>query len=411
MRSRPSAFIRFLCPCLFVLPVLLAPVNARAAKAPDYTLPLKNLTVLQGVPDRDLAPARLPERRGLTPGESPVTGLPWQGAYRPMLVQIGNAVGKVKTPGKTVKTAGVGAYAPWGAQDADILYESALTDRGATRFTMLFQDCFAASEPVDSVGPVRSVRRGALYLRAEWQASLVYSGGYLGMFGWRDRYTPVVMEQTGSTQAGAMFNLLSAAYQAERNRVKGVKAPSNLNVNLQALAARIPESFASQPRAFCFADESPYGQAYARADTVHLDWGEPTSISHLVYDATQNAYLRYCGPGVKPQNWLVFQSFVSAEDRDPAHAVTLAFANVIVQRVPPETQTADGTEPHPQQIGQGNADIFIGGRYIPGYWVCPSPQSPTVYFDDHGEELVLLRGKTYVAQFPEAAVCAISQGD
>lgn len=38
-----------------------------------------------------------------------------------------------------------------------------------------------------------------------------------------------------------------------------------------------------------------------------------------------------------------------------------------------------------QSVGKGNADIFIGGRYIPGYWVRESIESPTVFLDDQGQ--------------------------
>ena len=56
-----------------------------------------------------------------------------------------------------------------------------------------------------------------------------------------------------------------------------------------------------------------------------------------------------------------------------------------------------------QSVGKGNADIFIGGRYIPGYWVRESTDSPTVFLDDQGNEIVLTRGKTFIANLPPTA--------
>jgi hypothetical protein len=73
---------------------------------------------------------------------------------------------------------------------------------------------------------------------------------------------------------------------------------------------------------------------------------------------------------------------------------------VIIQRVPYEYVNNNKTMPKMLAVGEGNADIFIGGRYIPGYWVRESVESPTVFFDDQGNEIQLTRGKTFIAHFP-----------
>jgi hypothetical protein len=73
----------------------------------------------------------------------------------------------------------------------------------------------------------------------------------------------------------------------------------------------------------------------------------------------------------------------------------------------------DGSKlkPIPESVGRGNADIFIDGRYIPGYWARASLNDPTVFYDDQGNELKLNRGKTYIAQFPTEALCLFADGD
>ena len=394
---------------LLAVLALCLPVGALAAREPGYTLPTKGLTVLQNEADRALTPAVLPARRAQTPGESPVTGLPWQGTYRPMLVQISNNYGKVRLAGGTVKTAGVGVVAPWGLQSADILYETLMANAGSTRFTALFCDSFAMGEPAGGVGPVRSIRASALYLRAEWQATLVHSGGFGGMFGWRDQQTPILLNQSDANRPGAMVNLLRNPYRAFCYRVQGVKAPANLNVDLLALQTQIPADFLTQPHAYRFAAQSPYQQGYAPAATVHLDWGVPETIAHFTYDAAQNAYLRYCGPGRKAAKWTLFGCYPSVENRDAGALIPLAFTNVILQRV--AISAADDLTAPTQLVGQGNADIFIGGRYIPGYWVRRAITEPTVFLDDRGEELTLCPGKTYIAQLPVAALCAVEAGE
>ena len=82
--------------------------------------------------------------------------------------------------------------------------------------------------------------------------------------------------------------------------------------------------------------------------------------------------------------------------------IPLTFSNVIVQRVEyTYTPATTRSWPHSCRVsGKGNADIFIGGRYIPSYWVRESQDDPTVYYDDQGNEIQLSRGKTFIAQMP-----------
>ncbi|MBE0600814.1 MAG: DUF3048 C-terminal domain-containing protein, partial [Firmicutes bacterium] len=61
-----------------------------------------------------------------------------------------------------------------------------------------------------------------------------------------------------------------------------------------------------------------------------------------------------------------------------------------------------------QCVGQGNADIYIGGRYIAGYWIRKSADDPTVFYDDKGNEIQLTRGKTFIAQLPPDCILTYS---
>ena len=124
---------RLLSVGLLLFVVWMAPC-AWAEHNREYSLPQKHYTVLQNVPDRNLTPLRKATIHQTVPGESPVTGLPWDGDYQPVLVQISNAVGTVKQKGSTVKAAGIGKRAPWGIQYADILYEMLLVKSGETQF-------------------------------------------------------------------------------------------------------------------------------------------------------------------------------------------------------------------------------------------------------------------------------------
>ena len=381
---------------LFVL--LCACVPAQAAKDPEYTLSIKNNTVLQNVPDREIAVQADAAARAAIPGESPVTGLPWEGDYLPMLVQIGNDVGYGEANGYKVQSAGIGNRTPWGIQYADILYEEITTISGYTRFIALFSDSLAQGEPAAGTGPVRSCRIGPVLLRQEWQCGLIYAGGFAG-----ENWERLLWE-TDAMETGAMLDT-HRDYANMGNVVKGVKRP-NYNTYVVGNRELIPDSFVSAPHPFLFQDGGVYSDGYEAASTVNLDWGYKYQISHFVYDAEENAYYRWCGAGINPQKWVLFAAFPTAEERDEEDRIPIAFANVIVQRV--DYLFENAIRPVVQAIGQGNADIFIDGKYIPGYWVRSDLDSHTVYYDDQGNELQCNRGKTFIALLPNEARCTFT---
>ena len=352
-----------------------------------YSLP-KEGTVLQDVPDRGIKPKGDSGRHTMIPGESPTTGLPWAGDYLPMLLQIDNTDGSIKVNGKTVKSAGVGDRAPWSGQYADIVFEGILYRTGATRISFLFSDSFIDNQPT-SAGPVRSARIGHVLLREEWESGFIYAGGPRK----EDNNIRELFAKTGADDKGVLFDMLSGSWVDLKNRVSGVKAPHNINANVVGLRQQIPPSYAATPRPFLFSDESPYIQGYEYAGTINLDWGDKNYISHFYYDQAENLYLRYSGDAP-------YMTFASVDDRSQENQEQMSFANVIIQRIEYKYVNNNKIMPDMQSVGKGNADIFISGRYIPGYWVRKSVTDPTVFYDDQGNEIQLTRGKTFIAHFP-----------
>ena len=105
------------------------------------------------------------------------------------------------------------------------------------------------------------------------------------------------------------------------------------------------------------------------------------SNAYYVYDEQTNQYARY------RNNKL----YVDGDQPD----VGLAFANLIVQWTELKFN-GKASAPLLKEVGEGNADIFTGGRYIAGYWVRESVSSRTIFYDDKGEEIRLQRGKTFI---------------
>jgi Protein of unknown function (DUF3048). len=298
------------------------------------------------------------------PGESMTTGLPWDGYYMPMLVQIDNHEG------------GIGAFAPWGASYADIVYETPLHRQGHTRISFLFSD-----EMPESVGPVRSARVGHVWLREEWDAGFIFFGGSeVKGANINDEFRKFKTSAKGVLFSGMVSE--SKPWKPLMPRVSGKASPHNVNSNVMAIQALVPAEHTPPRRPFLFTDELPSTGDFA--NKITLKWTHPSFVSSFVYDDTNNVYLRY----VTDQPYL-----------DEQVDEQLAFSNVIIQRVPLKFLASDQPVTSNDK-GSGNADIFIGGRYIPGYWVRTAVEERTIFFDDKGNELQLQRGKTYIAMMP-----------
>ena len=369
--------------------IVTAAIPAMATQHADnhFTLPLEG-TVLQNIPDRNITPLTPADRNPIIAGESPTTGLSWIGFYLPMLAQYSNGGGTEKVNGKTVKAAGIGARAPWGGQYADIVYEGILYRTGATRMTFVFSDSLDEGYPT-AFGPVRSARTGHVSLRQEWQGGIVFRGGPRR----EENNIAEMFADLGASEAGVVFDLETNRTRGFSTRVKGLKNPENLSADIVGLRGLIPVNYMSEPHAFLFADINPYTDGYDFAYQINLDWGTETYISHFVYDEFNNIYYRYSGDAL-------FVSRANADDLSEENRVPLTFSNLIVQRVEYKYTNNSKIMPNMQSIGKGNADIFIGGRYIPGYWVRESQDDPTVYYDNEGNEIVLTRGKSFIAQMP-----------
>ena len=52
-------------------------------------------------------------------------------------------------------------------------------------------------------------------------------------------------------------------------------------------------------------------------------------------------------------------------------------------------------------VGTGKAEYFIGGVHFVGTWERTSYDSPTVYLDGDGNEIVLRPGNTWIAVHPD----------
>ena len=321
-------------------------------------------TVIVDEPDRKLVSkkTKAPDNM-LIAGESPTTGLPWDGIYLPMMVQIDNSNGGVDAK-----------HQPWGARYADIVYESPLHKTGATRVSFIFSDYMP-----DSVGPVRSARVGHVWLWYEWR------GGFLFYGGQEAKSANIIAElRTLGYKVADGAPLFSGIVGANKPwkkfyaRKKGRPSPSNVDANVAAMQALFPADYEAPARTFLFTDELPDSGDFAYS--IELQWKHKKYHTSFTYDEMSNTYLRY----------VTGEPYVDSDTGEQ-----LSFSNVIVQRT--KVNFNGNAVPITENVGGGNCEIFMGGRYIPGYWVRSNMDDRTVYYDENGDEIQLQRGKTYIA--------------
>ena len=298
-------------------------------------------------------------------GISSTTGLPSDAPYLPVLVNIDNDTG---------------ARPQWGVAEADIIYELPIHAHYETRLTGLFTHDFS-----DEVGPVRSGRVHHADLREEWDAAWVFYG---------------VQESEGTN-----VNVLLKEYGLARREgtilfdgTNGAKkwtpafkdtnyhsAPHDHSVDLTKIAELMVESgheFVERP--FKFTDEKPsIGVDATKVAVLFNEVGSYYSDAYYEYDAETNKYMRSMAQG----------PYVDLKDE----STQLGYENVIIQRTNLKFYNGAADRPTlPDIVGSGNADIFMGGKYIEGYWVRTGLQERTVFFDSEGNEIELQRGKTWI---------------
>lgn len=328
------------------------------------------------------------------------TGMAYTGRYLPMMVQIANDNG------------GVDARAQWGIAYADVIYECLLyRDYANTRFCAVFNDVIP-----NSVGFVRSMRMAMVWLREEWGAAFMFHGEQ------KYDYANTVEESKNlghnyvtdplffdGTTGGKSWN----PYFTDR---AGLNSPYQKDVNAAAIYKLVPEDYVAPNHTFKFTDEVPEGDT---ALSIRVDWKDlPAGYnkayyfgSNLVYDADSNSYLRYVRHGADSNHDYSLHAWV---DKDAG--TQLAFANVIVQFVKTEFPAKDapiqyviGKNGNNYTAVEGNADFFMAGKHVSGYWKHESATDRTVFYGPDGDEISLQRGKTLVILFPDNNV--LDSGD
>lgn len=298
-------------------------------------------------------------------GLSPITGMPWTGEYRPIVVQMSNASQ---------------ARPHWNLSEADIVYESILWGPGHTRYTAIFND----NHP-DYVGPLRSARINHCEIREEWDAPFLFYGGQQDSGSsiydfFKQHNVPESMRFDGTW--GRPYN---NALGRDQTRV----SPHNAYADLQRLATEF------WPKDENGADHKPKQHALKFSNTPTRGPDSAVEI-HVVYDA-KDYYPSY---KFNPQT-RVYERYYNGEKMiDAKTDKTIVASNVIVQFTEMRYVNNRPSRPLIQMTGGGFFDAFIDGRHLRGTWERKSLSDRTVFMDSSGEEITLLPGKTFIQVIP-----------
>jgi hypothetical protein len=293
------------------------------------------------------------------PGVSSTTGLPFTGNYVPILIVLDNAEE---------------AYPHWGVSQADIFYQAPNAGKGATKLLALFAD-----NTPQKAGGVRSARAPFVDIAAAYGAAFAYAGHTSKELG-SNVSVPKNLKQ--ANMQDKKFDLLGNHFNSRETHHK---APHNLSCHVEEIKnSLIAKGVQFVPRPMLFTDTLPQTGVDATQITVNYpmdDKGSPNPASYATYSYNKeyNYYIRLNSSG-------------PYYDLDTNRMIP--FANVIVQRVNFAWQ--DGYVFLKNFNTSGAADIFSGGKYIPGAWVRNGDNARTVFVDDQGNEFNFQRGKTFI---------------
>jgi hypothetical protein len=246
------------------------------------------------------------------------------------------------------------------------------------------------SQPVDKVGPVRSVRPMDADIAAAFGGIFCYSGGV-------DMFIALLQD--------------TSLYLADENTQQSVKpnsfsrtperfAPHNMVVDMGLLQSQ-HEDLASPQSIFNYAafldetkDYEPASASSGKA-TTDLTIEYPDATSYWKGDGSGNLLRSQDG---EPHMDGVSEEQVNAK-------------NVVVLEVQIDSSIRDaryGVIPKTIMVGSGKVWVFVDGKHIEGTWSKATQTSPIELLDSTGAVIKLAPGNTWVELKPDTATLTIT---
>lgn len=280
-------------------------------------------------------------------GLSPLTGLPYEGDGKVIMVQIENTVA---------------ARPHSGLAEADLIYEIEV-ESTITRLTAFFHGNYP-----EKVGPVRSARKQQMFLWSEWDYLYVFYGGSSpqgqNIYEWMNELDITARRVDG------MRDSIGFSRSADR------KAPHNAYTNLDKVMA---EAYDFEPVDRTLYYDEQVGQDGVMAKKVSLAYRNDNKITYE-YDDESGVYLRFIN---------------GTPMMDKESDKQIAVKNIIVQHAN-HFHVTDTVYTNIDLIGTGDAEYFIDGVMKKGTWERTDENSMTRYLDEEGNEIAFKPGKTFI---------------
>lgn len=259
---------------------------------------------------------------------------------------------------------------------ADLVFVQ-MVEGGVTRLVGVWQ-----SQPVDAVGPVRSVRPMDADTVAPLGGIFCFSGGQL----------PFVqaVEKTGVYMASETTEQDSDKGSFSRSSAK--PAPHNVIVDMALLQSQHLDK-AAPKQVFEFVSFNAETESYEQASTAT---GQPTIHVTIKYPGAAS-FWEQDGNGY----WVREQD--GSKHIDAATDEQLRAKNVIVLKVKIDTSFRDrryGYIPRTVLIDSGIAWVFADGKRVKGSWTKDTQDGPIRLVDQAGNPIKLAPGNSWVELMP-----------
>jgi len=265
----------------------------------------------------------------------------------------------------------------YGLSKADVVYEVIKEKYIETRFFALFEGEFP-----EKVGPLRSIRVPFVRIFNEWQAALVHYGGSgpIAQNGSKNPASVNALDMLPKIYVPYRFDAVAGINDEYFFRTNDKPAPHNAFIALNDASQDFPDVWTQDHFIF---DEVIYSTSEDNASTITLDY--PTETANKVsyeFDISTGQYNRFIN---------------DKAHIDALYDEQIAATNIIVQY-------ADHTEVNGYVLVEflysGEADFFIQGKHISGYWIKDWEDDTTHWKTDDGEDLVIVPGSTWIQIIP-----------
>jgi hypothetical protein len=251
-----------------------------------------------------------------------------------------------------------------GLKDAGVVFE-AIAEGGITRFAALYQE----AKP-QLIGPVRSVRPYYVDWMAAFDSTIVHVGGSANAL--------TTVRSGAFKDADEFFN--GSYFWRATDRA----APHNVYTTfakldaLNAAKGYTSSTFTGFPRK----DESP--PTSPNATKIDIAISSTDFNVHYDFDNGCNCYARSEG-GAKHM------------DREAGQIKPKV---VIAMKIPTTIGFEDGYREQMTTTGSGTAYVFQDGTATVGSWNKSGQKNQIIFKNDHGQEIQLDRGQTWITATP-----------